>query len=90
MPPSTPSVPYGCQLNQSEINTLLANCTFNGIVDEEMLYRSARLIDYRQDRHKSAAWRLAHGTHVMDLACGFEQELSRDDRPIICVNFRSR
>jgi hypothetical protein len=53
--------------------------------DEDLLYRTAGLTDYRVEGHKSAAWTAAHGTHVMDLACGEEPAANRDDRPIVCV-----
>jgi hypothetical protein len=53
--------------------------------DEDLLYRAAGLTDYRVEGHKSAAWTLAHGTHVMDLACGEDPAANRDDRPIVCV-----
>ena len=53
--------------------------------DEEVLYRAAGLYNFGSGEHKSAAWRVAHGTHVMDLACGYDPADDRDDRPIVCV-----
>lgn len=53
--------------------------------DEEVLYRRAKLFDFVNASHNSAALRTAHGTHVMDLACGFDPMDNRDDRPIVCV-----
>ena len=85
-PPYGPQdVPYGCEMKRAEINTLLQQCTTAGIVDEDLVYQRAVLNDFRQDRHKSAAWRVAHGTHVMDLACGADPSPPCYDRPIICV-----
>lgn len=81
-PPNPPRTPpsYGCELDRGQINALLAH-----MVDEDPLYREARLIDFRRDRHQSAAWRISHGTHVMDVACGADPSQSCNDRPIICV-----
>ncbi len=60
--------------------------------DEELLYRlpggtpPGPFYDFLiPDHHKSAALRVAHGTHVMDLACGREPIDMVVDRPIICV-----
>ena len=32
----------------------------------------AGLLDYHLGEHKAAAWRMTHGTHVMDAACGYD------------------
>lgn len=89
--PPPPLVPYGCELSRAQINQLLAACTnAAGEIDDDLAYRQARLIDFRQRGHKSAAWRTAHGTHVMDLACGFDPVPPRHDRPIICVQLPVR
>lgn len=83
-------VPYGRELAKAAIDPLLTACTQAGILDEDLFYRQAGLIDFRQEGHKSAAWREAHGTHVMDLACGFDPLAPRDDRPIVCVQLPIR
>jgi hypothetical protein len=87
--PGSP-VSIGRELRKADIDALLVQCTRGGVVDEDELYRRAGLIDFRQEGHKTAAWRLAHGTHVMDLACGFDPQLDRDDRPIVCVQLPAR
>lgn len=87
---SAGSVPFGKELTSSQINALLTNSTIAGDVEEELLYRQAGLIDFKQPGHKSAAWRVAHGTHVMDLACGFDPSPPRHDRPIIAVQLPIR
>jgi len=76
------------------IDTLLRSCTHNGMLDEDLFYSRAGLIDYARPGHKAAAQRVAHGTHVMDLACGFEEGKSPtsnglDARPIVCVQLPS-
>ena len=83
--------PGGKVLDKASIDTLLANHTNgSGILDEEGFYREAELIDFRQPNHKSAAQTAAHGTHVMDLAAGFDPADNRDDRPIVCVQLPTR
>lgn len=70
----------GIILTKANIDVLLA-----AHADEEVLYRVAGQYDFHTSEHKSAAWRAAHGTHVMDLACGFDPAANCDDRPIVCV-----
>jgi hypothetical protein len=92
--PPPQSVSYGCELSNSQIDALLAACTSPaGVVDEDLFYRSAHLIDFSNAvvvNHQSAAWRASHGTHVMDLACGFDPYPPVHDRPIICVQLPTR
>lgn len=85
-----PPVPYGRELRKAEIDLLLVECTRAGAVDEDLIYRKAGLIDFRQYGHKSAAWRASHGTHVMDLACGFEPGQAQPENIIICVQLPTR
>jgi hypothetical protein len=70
----------GIFLDNTQIDDLLDNYP-----DEEDLYRTAGQYDFHSSEHKSAAWRVAHGTHVMDLACGCDPADNREDRPIVCV-----
>jgi Subtilase family len=80
----------GCELDKVQINLLLAGATNAGMIDEDEVYRQAHLTDFQRPGHKSAAWRIAHGTHVMDLACGYDSQLGRDDRPIVAVQLPIR
>ncbi|MGH6961033.1 MAG: hypothetical protein ACREE7_11155, partial [Dongiaceae bacterium] len=84
------SVPSGSELTGAQITNLMNNSMIAGEVEEELVYRQAHLIDFQQPGHKSAAWRIAHGTHVMDLACGFDPSPPRHDRPIIAVQLPIR
>ncbi|MGE4080447.1 MAG: hypothetical protein AB7F22_33395 [Reyranella sp.] len=78
-----PGLLPGTILTKSTIDSLLISC--GG--DEELFYRRAGLFEFAvPGRHQSAAWRVAHGTHVMDLACGFDPQDQIDDRPIVCVH----
>jgi hypothetical protein len=80
----------GSELTKGQINALLTRCTHGGAVDEDELYQRAGLIDFHREGHNSAAWRGAHGTHVMDLACGYDISEGRVDRPIIIVQLPAR
>jgi hypothetical protein len=84
------AVPFGHELRRDDIDTLFTQCTHAGVVDEDEVYERAGLVDFHTEGHKSAAWRLAHGTHVMDLACGFDAQDGRNDRPIVCVQLPAR
>jgi len=73
-----------------DAGVVLSKADIDGFVtaskgDEDLLYRAAGLTDFRVEGHKSAAWIAAHGTHVMDLACGEDPAKNRQDRPIVCV-----
>ena len=75
---------YGRELIKAEIDDLIANS-----IDEDTIYRRAGLTDFTSPLHKAAAWRVAHGTHVLDLAAGFDHRRDdRADRPIIGVQLR--
>jgi hypothetical protein len=87
----SPPVPYGLELAKEDqlpykgIDSLLAECTYSGAIDEDEVYRRTGLIDFRRAGHKAVAWRIAHGTHVMDLAAGEDPASRCEDRPIVCV-----
>jgi hypothetical protein len=69
------------------IDKLLADCQYAGLVDEDKLYAYdlRRHIDFRQPGTKPVARRVAHGTHVMDLAAGYAPAQDKANRPIIGV-----
>jgi hypothetical protein len=75
----------GTYLDKPRIDALFSHCTRDGVLDEEEFYRRAGWINFGRPGHCSAAFRAAHGTHVMDLACGYPPQEHRDDRPIVCV-----
>lgn len=80
----------GRELGKADIDALFAQCTRAGMLDEDDVYRRAGLIDFTRPGHNTAAWQIAHGTHVMDLACGYDSSLDRRDRPIVCVQLPVR
>jgi len=88
--PGPSALPYGRELAKPGIDILLQQCTRSGVLNEDELYQRAGLNDYHNDAHKSAAWCVSHGTHVMDLACGFDSRHAPNDRPIVCVQLPAR
>jgi hypothetical protein len=80
----------GYEYTKAEIDALLDTCTHGGVVDEDELYRHTGLIDFQREGHNSAAWRNAHGTHVMDLAAGYDMDAACDDRPLVVVQLPAR
>jgi hypothetical protein len=76
---------YGSELTKANINQLITDCLHGDWFDEDELYRRCGLADFTNSLHKGTAWRIAHGTHVLDLAGGFDMDEDRADRPIIGV-----
>jgi hypothetical protein len=83
-------VNVGRALAKPEIDELLASCTTCQLLDEELFYRKAGLIDYYDRTFSPAGLRTSHGTHVMGLAAGHAMTGSPDNRPIICAILPSR
>lgn len=75
----------GRELDKAGIDALMANASYAGMVDEDEVYRAAGHSDYAHVGHKAVNLRIAHGTHVMDLAYGFQPPQAPAGRPIICV-----
>ncbi len=84
------NVDYGRELSPAAIQNLFNRYTRNDTLDEDGLYRAAGLIDFHRAGHKAVNWRAAHGTHVMDLAAGYDPAEQRADRPIVCVQLPAR
>ncbi len=60
------------ELSKASIDRLLARHSRAGLVDEEAIYRATGHADFTSAREYPAALRASHGTHVMDLACGYD------------------
>ncbi len=73
------------ELSRPAIDAALAAASTTGVVDEDQVYRDTGLVDHTDPRHKAAAWRLAHGAHVLDLAAGEDLERGVRTRPVIAV-----
>lgn len=80
---------YGREIDKRDplegIDKRMQNSRHGALVDEDELYRLAGYLDQRKPGHKSIARRAAHGTHVMDLACGAGQRPAAGTRPIVAV-----
>lgn len=62
-------------------------------LDEVDIYRRSEVgeLDFSLPAHRAVAYRRAHGTHVMDLACGDDPaDVVRDNRAIFAVQLPSR
>jgi hypothetical protein len=84
-PAGAATVPYGSELDRAAIDGLIRKHSAGGRLHEAAFYAEAGLADYAQPRHASAGMRASHGTHVMDLAAGFDPGEDRGNRPILCV-----
>lgn len=93
-----PSLPFGQELYDYQINDLLTKHSGGDLMadlDEEAFNREARLVAPKDVRgHRSLDYRAAHGTHVLDLAAGFDPERESDKqlarKRIIAVNLPPR
>jgi hypothetical protein len=83
------------ELDKLDIDTMRAGNSHVGLVDEDALYRQSGHVDHAQPGHKPLATSLAHGTHVMDLACNLPGPAvpparpAPGTRPIIAVQLPS-
>jgi hypothetical protein len=65
------TIVFGRRLIDEDINELLTlSARQTGVIDEANVYRAIGAHDFSRGTHKATALRVAHGTHVMDLACG--------------------
>jgi Subtilase family len=74
-----------CKQGSGGIDDAIVRCTHAGVLDEDELYRLLGHIDFRHGGHQAPAMRAAHGTHVMDLAAGCDEQSAPDTRPVIGV-----
>ncbi len=75
-------VAFGKRLQWKELNDDLQS----GMRDVE-IYRKAGLLDFASEGHKANAFRRSHGTHILDVAAGFDPaEINGpQDSPIFAV-----
>jgi len=86
------TVPYGREISAAVasdgspgIDRLLYECSRGGIVDENRIYARFGSMNFLNQDHKPVAQRYAHGTHVLDLAAGYDLVKAPTDQPIIAV-----
>lgn len=79
-------VPYGAEISSTTINNWWAEGADFRIEDALYHHAAKRL---GKNWLQSISRRAAHGTHVMDLACGYDlsdrHQALREQRPIVCV-----
>lgn len=87
-------LPFGKELYQKDINTLIQKHSGgqkNGFFDEDAFNLEAGVLDMKNfSGHREAAGRYSHGTHVLDLAAGYDPQAAPDNLKIIVVNLPSR
>jgi hypothetical protein len=75
---------FGQRLKQEDINKLLKTCK-----SDDQIYRKLGIIDFGRNAYNPLAARASHGTHVLDLAAGYEALLGVPSRPIFAVQLPS-
>lgn len=86
----------GRALDTEAINLALDECTFGGLLDEDLLYAQLGLVNWTSDAVSPVAKRVSHGTHVAALAAGgpidktCNPDSKRKNRPLICVSLPTR
>lgn len=92
----SPPVSYGLELAKENqppyngIDAVLGECTHAGAVDEDEVYRRTGLVNFLHAGQQAAAKRIAHGTHVMDLAAGEDSDGKCENRPLVCVQLPAK
>src|SRR5882672_9687401 len=88
--PPVGAVPYGRELTAADIDRALSASLAGGQIDDSDVYYQLRHEDYRNSIHKAVGRRIAHGTHVMDLAATVAAPPAAAARPIIAVQVSSK
>ena len=76
---------FGRSYGRAEIDTLLKQNTYAHLLDEDILYQQAGMIDWSSTRGSPVAQQSSHGTHVAALAAGFALDDAVANRPLICA-----
>jgi hypothetical protein len=84
-------VGFGRRLEAEEIDGYFAHSAReSGRIDDAAVYRLAGVQDFASARYPAMSLRMGHGTHVLDLAAGFDPKDAREhaaaaSRPILAV-----
>jgi hypothetical protein len=78
---------FGRKLEKQGIEqALIDSAKGTGVINEDAIYCATGAVDFQVGLRQATAHRVGHGTHVMDLACGFHvNDPDGDDRPILAV-----
>ena len=85
------TVEFGQEIGKNDaygrpgIDSLLEHARVPGGVDETQVYRAAGLVDFSKPGRSTAALSRTHGTHVLDVAAGYDPAQDEKTRPIIAV-----
>jgi len=83
--PNTDSrVLFGQILEKNDIDALLKSCK-----SESEIYRKLGIVDFSKNKYNPLAARASHGTHVLDLATGYQPSVEQPPRPILAVQLPS-
>ncbi|SIT07425.1 hypothetical protein SAMN05421759_1147 [Roseivivax lentus] len=80
----------GRGLERAEIDRILAECTFGGMLDEDLFYSRTGQLDPAREVFSTVALRRSHGTHIMALAAGAPMAEEDAKHPILCAALPSR
>lgn len=83
-------VSVGNELEKSQIDALLVANTTSKLLDEDLFYQQAGLIDYADGTFSPTSLRRSHGTHITCLAAGYPMASAPKDRPILCAILPTR
>ena len=74
----------GTQIRRWQIDNAVRQARTDGKTDESV-YRDLGVLDMRAEGYKPMAHRQTHGTHVLDMASGYEIDSAPKTQPIIAV-----
>ncbi|MBL1438108.1 MAG: S8 family serine peptidase [Rhodobacteraceae bacterium] len=84
-------LPFGEEIFQHEIDTLIKQNTANGVLDEAAFNRASRISNMTNAiGQRDVEFDASHGTHVLDLATGYPLKSDTTRLPIIAVNLPAR
>lgn len=75
----------GTEVTALQIDTAVQQADLDG-TGEEYIYRNLKALDMKLSGYKPLAHRESHGTHVLDLASGYDIQAAPRTRPIIAVD----
>lgn len=81
------AVVFGRQLTDGDINKAIErSAARTGVVNESSVYAETGAVSFDRALHQATAWRAGHGTHVLDVAAGYDPaDPAGANRPILAV-----
>lgn len=80
-------IDFGRHLTDGDINKALErSAARTGLVNEGSVYAETGAVSFNRELHQATAWRAGHGTHVLDVAAGYDPaDPAGASRPILAV-----